>query len=399
VAVVLVAARAAGALFQRLRQPPVIGEVVAGIALGPTLLGHWSQDLFPLSARPLLRMLAEVGLVCFMFLVGLELDLDELRGRGSRVASAVALSGTVVPFAFGLVLALALYPTHHQKSLLPFALFIGASMSITAFPVLARILIERGLYETPLGVVAMASAAGDDVLTWATLALVVAIVSATGGLSLPYIAALSALFAWLLVALVRPRLTRFADRPADTATLSVTVVGLFACAWLTSAVGVHEIFGAFVAGAIFPRGRLAREVEAKLDPVAVLLLPVFFVTTGLGVDIGRIGWEGAWQLGLVVVVACAGKVLGAGGAARATGVAGREALGLGVLMNTRGLTELVVVSIGRDLGVLDARLFTVLVLMAVATTVATGPLLDVIRPDPSLGAPAARRADQEDGGT
>lgn len=382
--IVLVAARLAGALFARLRQPPVIGEVLAGIALGPTLLGSYSEKLFPLSTRPLLRMLSELGLVAFMFLVGLHLDLSVLWGRRSRIATSVATMGTVVPFGLGVVLAFALSSSRGETDFTSFALFLGASMSITAFPVLARILQARGVASTPLGTVTMASAAGDDVLTWTVLALVVAIVSSSAAWVVPEVIVAGAAFALAMVYVLRPRLVRFADRPADDTALAVAFVGLLLASFVTSAIGLHEIFGAFLLGAVIPRGRLADELGAKMQPFAIILLPAFFVTAGLGVDASRIGWAGVAQLGLILLVACGGKVLGAGLAALATGTPRREALALGVLMNTRGLTELVVLTIGRDLGVLTPRLFTLLVMMAVITTVITGPLLDVIRPDPSF---------------
>jgi Kef-type K+ transport system membrane component KefB len=385
VAVVIVVARLAGALFRRIGQPPVIGEVVAGIALGPSLLGDWSAGLFPVESRPLLRILATVGLAVFMFLVGLELDLGHLVGDRRRISGGVAVLGTFVPFVLGVALAAALHPDHGRGDFLPFALFIGAAMSTTAFPVLARILQERQLYDTPLGVLTMASAAGDDVLTWATLAVVVAIVAATGAWTLPYILVLSVGFVLLMVLAVRPALASFSDRPMGNNELALIVAGLLAAAFVTSAIGIHEIFGAFLLGAVFPRGELADAVGERLRSVAAILLPVFFVTTGLNVDVGGIGLEGLWQLGLIMVVACAGKLIGAGAGARLQGLAGRESLALGVLMNTRGLTELVVLNIGRDLGVLTGPLFTLLVVMAVLTTVATAPLLQVIKPDPWLG--------------
>jgi Kef-type K+ transport system membrane component KefB len=388
VAVVIVVARAVGALFRRIGQPPVIGEVVAGIALGPSLLGDWSNGLFPLETRPLLRILASLGLVLFMFLVGLEMDLGHLRdGQRRRISGGVAVLGTAVPFALGIVLATVLHPDHGVGDFLPFALFIGAAMSTTAFPVLARILQERRLYDTPLGVLTMASAAGDDVLTWATLAVVVAIVAATGAWTLPYILLLCVAFGVLMIFAVRPALARFRDRPMGTGELALVVAGVLAAAFATSAIGIHEIFGAFLLGAVFPRGPLADAVGERLRSVAAILLPVFFVTTGLNVDIGGVGLEGLWHLVLILVVACAGKLIGAGAGARMQGLARRESLALGVLMNTRGLTELVVLNIGRDLGVLDGPLFTLLVIMAVLTTVATAPLLTMIRPDPWLGQP------------
>ena len=388
-AVVIAVARIAGALFRRIGQPPVIGEVIAGIALGPSLLGDWSNGLFPLESRPLLRILASLGLVVFMFLVGLEMNLGHLGRDRRRISSAVAVLGTCVPFVMGIVLAMALHPSHRTGDFVPFALFIGAAMSTTAFPVLARILQERQIYDTPLGVLTMASAAGDDVLTWATLAVVVAIVADTGAWTLPYILVLSVAFALLMIFVVGPLLARYGDRTLGSAQLTLVVAGLLASAFVTSAIGIHEIFGAFLLGVVFPRGPLADSLTGHLGSFAAILLPVFFVTTGLNVDIGGVGLEGLGQLGLILLVACAGKLLGAGVGARLQGLARRESVAMGVLMNTRGLTELVVLNIGRDLGVLDGPLFTLLVIMAVVTTVATSPLLDVIKPDPWLGGRAA----------
>jgi len=258
-------------------------------------------------------------------------------------------------------------------------------MSITAFPVLARILQERGLYDTPLGTLAMASAAGDDLLTWATLAVVVAVATSATAWQLPWIGVLSVAFGAVLILVVRPALARWAGREAAAGDLALVVAAILACGWATSAIGVHEIFGAFLLGAVFPRGPWADALRPRLQAMAAVLLPVFFVTTGLNVDLGRVGRQGLWQLALILLVACAGKLLGAVGGARTLGLAGREALALGVLMNTRGLTELVVLDIGLSLGVLDGPLFSLLVVMAVVTTVATVPLLGLVRPDPTLG--------------
>ncbi|HYX44758.1 MAG TPA: cation:proton antiporter, partial [Acidimicrobiales bacterium] len=337
-AVVIVVARLGGALFERLGQPPVIGEVIAGIALGPTVLGGWSTSLFPTGTRPLLRILASLGLVVFMFLVGLELDLRQLSNHRQRISTAVAVAGTAVPFGFGMALAAGLHPRHATGDFAAFALFMGTAMSTTAFPVLARILQERGLYDKPLGVLTMASAAGDDVLTWGTLAVVVAIVTATGAWTLPYICVLGLGFGLVMIVVVRPALARLGDRALRPGDLGLVVAGILACAFLTSALGVHEIFGAFLLGAVFPRGKLAEDVRRRLAPVAAIPLPVFFVTTGLNVDVGRVGWEGVWQLAVILVTACAGKLIGAGIGARSQGLAPRESLALGVLMNTRGLT-------------------------------------------------------------
>ena len=393
VALVVLAAQLFGRLFQRFGQPPVIGEVIAGISLGPSILGHYSHALFPIDGLPFLKLLSTLGVVSFMFLIGLELRLGHLRRERRRAAGGVALLGTIVPFGLGLLMAFALYPSHHQARFLAFAVFMGAAMSITAFPVLARIMIEKRMYTKPLGVVTMACAAGDDVLTWATLAFVLAVMSSASHLDLPYIIGMALLFAFLMIRVVRPALNRFADRPLDAVTLSLVVAGVLLCAFSTAAVGLHEIFGAFVAGAIFPRGKLADQVRAQMSSMATILLPMFFVVTGLNVDIAGVGLAGIWQFALILLVACSGKFIGGILGARANGLKMRESVALGVLMNTRGLTELIVLNIGLQAGVIDAKLFSLLVLMAVVTTVATGPLLDAIKPDPYLGEPPSLDAE------
>ncbi len=312
IALIILGARLAGKLFERLGQPPVVGEVVAGLLLGPTILGSRSEALFPIEARPMLKIVSTIGLVVFMFVIGLELDTDHLGRDRRRVAGAVALTGTVIPFALGMLAALALYGRYQNGTdLLPFALFLGAAMSITAFPVLARILVERDLFAKPLGVLTMACAAGDDVLTWATLALVVAIVSSAGAWDLPYICVTAIAFGVVMVTVVRPVLRRYADRRLDATVMSTTMVGILLCSFVTAAIGVHEIFGAFLLGAIFPRGPLAREVRDRFSSIAVVLLPVFFVTVGLNVDIGAVGIGGIAPFALILLVACAGKLIGA----------------------------------------------------------------------------------------
>ncbi len=384
VGVVILAARALGWLFVRMHQPRVIGEVIAGILLGPTLLGGFSEDLFPLDARPMLRMLAVVGVVVFMFLVGLELDLGLLSRDRRRLAGGVALGGNLLPFALGIALAYALYPMHDDADFLPFALFIGLAMSITAFPVLARILVERGIWDKPLGVVAMAAAAIDDVLAWSWLAFVVAIITSNGAWDLPVICALAVAFTVIMIKVVRPLLRRFADRDVDPTILSLVFVGVFVCSFATSAIGIHEIFGAFLFGAVFPRGELAHQIRSRLETVTLFLLPVFFVTAGLNVDIRGLSSDALWAFPLILLVAFGGKFAGAILGATTQGIRPRDALGIGALMNTRGLTELIVLSVGLQLGVLDTELYSLFVLMAVTTTVVTAPLLALIKPDPYL---------------
>jgi Kef-type K+ transport system membrane component KefB len=391
-AVILLAARLSGMLARRIGQPAVVGEIAAGIALGPSLLGLLPGDLphvlFPTQARPVLTAIAQLGLVLFMFLVGLESDMSLLRGR-ARLAAGVSLSSIALPFALGIPLAVYLHGRHdtgEAHDLLPFTLFLGASLSITAFPVLARILAERSMERTPLGALALASAALDDVIAWSLLAVVVAIVANQGAAAAGMVALLAALFMLTLVLVVRPALGRVAPRllsggRLDSQGFGLVLVLVLASAWITDRIGVHLVFGAFALGAIFPRHTVLRHAVAeRVEAVSLLLLPVFFVATGLGVDLRSLDARGLVELAAIVLVAVVGKVGGAALAARSAGLGPRRALALGVLANTRGLTELVILSIGFSLGVLDAQLFGILVIMALVTTAMAGPLLDRIYP-------------------
>jgi Kef-type K+ transport system membrane component KefB len=384
VGLILVLARLAGWLFGKIHQPPVIGEVIAGVLLGPTLLHSWSGRLFPPSSLPVLGGLAELGVVLFMFAVGLELHSGEVQSRGP-VILGVAVAGTLVPFAGGFGLGLALSRGPHGPDLLPFALFMGAAMSITAFPVLARILVERGLYDSPLGQLAMACAAGDDVLTWITLALVIAIATSSGLGSFTLTLALAVAFTAVAFLVVRPLLRRYESRidATNAGVISLFVAFALLCGWFSSGIGIHSIFGAFVAGAVVPRPT-ARVLRDRIGILSTVLLPVFFVATGLKVDLSNLGLGGAAEFAAILAVACVGKILGAGLGSRLGGLAPRESLGMGVLMNTRGLTELIVLTIGLQERLLSPERFSLLVLMAIVTTVATAPLIALVRPDPLL---------------
>jgi Kef-type K+ transport system membrane component KefB len=396
-AVIVVVARLMGRLAVRLGQPAVIGEIIAGILLGPTLLGALPGDLverlFPGDVRPFLNVLAQLGLVLFMFIVGLEVDLSFIRGR-EKLAFSVSSASIALPFGLGVLLAHQLYDRHDDVGgshveFIAFALFLGVAMSITAFPVLARILSERGMHRVPTGVLSLACAAVDDVFAWALLAVVVAVTvggSATGVLQ---ILLWTVIFALVMFLVVRRLLTRLlaAFTRADRLTpemLALVLVGVLVSAWVTEEIGIHFIFGAFVFGVVMPRAgaaQLTHEITEHIEQLSVLLLlPVFFVVTGLGVDVGGVGLTGLGELGLILLVAISGKFLGAFGAARALRVPRRQSTTLGVLMNTRGLTELVILNLGVQLGVLDGEMFTLLVIMAVVTTVMTSPLLRVVYP-------------------
>jgi len=398
IAIVIVAARLMGAAFRRIGQPAVLGEITAGVLLGPTLLGAFPGDLdqvlFPADARPFLMVIAQLGLILFMFIVGLEVDVLLVRGR-ERIASMVSLSSVVLPFALGLALATVLYSRHatvngRQVEFLAFALFLGVAMSITAFPVLARILSDRGMHRTPVGVLSLACAAVDDVIAWSLLAVVVAVAVGGSPGRVAWLILGTAAFGVFMFLVVRPLLTGLVRRYERAGRLTpdmlaVVLVGVLLSAYATEVLGVHAIFGAFLFGVVMPRrgaAALTRDILAQVEQVAVLLLlPVFFVVTGLLVDVTGLGLDGIWQLGLILLAAVAGKFLGAYSAARVQRVPRRQAGALGVLMNTRGLTELVILTVGLQLGVLDDQLFTMLVVMALVTTAMTGPLLNLVYPD------------------
>jgi Kef-type K+ transport system membrane component KefB len=383
--VVLVAARGVGAVFRRLGQPPVVGEVLAGILLGPSLLGRISPAalgfLLPPAVAPYLGVIAQVGIILFMFLVGLELDPAALRD-GAQSTVAISNASITVPFVLGTLLALPLYPLLSTRDVpfTAFALFLGISLSITAFPVLARILGDRGLQRSRLGIIALTCAAVNDVTAWCLLALVVSVIKTQPGTALVTVALVAA-YVGLLLAL-RPAVARLVrrhdERGLTQGALTLVFIALLLSALATEAIGVHAIFGAFALGAIVPHdSRIARQVREQIEGlVVVLLLPAFFAFTGLRTQIGLLHGAVAWLLcGAIIVVASLGKFGGTALAARLTGLAWPDAISLGLLMNTRGLVELIVLSIGLDLRVISPSLFAMLVVMAVATTIATTPLL------------------------
>ncbi|MEU7568263.1 cation:proton antiporter [Streptomyces fradiae] len=406
-ALVLLTAFLFAALAKRVRQPAVMGEIVAGVALGPSLLGLLPGDLprlvFPPEVRPYLETLAQLGLVLFMFGVGYQLSLSHVRGVGKHIA-LVSFSSVALPFAMGAALAPLLYPWLDQDELttrgvLAPALFLGAAMSITAFPVLARIITERGLQKQRVGTVALVSAAIQDVIAWSVLAAVVAMVTVSGLWSFGRTVGGAVLFVLVLVLVVRPALAwllapgrRWAG--ASTTVHVVLCAGLLTSAWITHELGLHAVFGAFLFGAVAPRGHIdatAPEVPERIEQTSLLLLPVFFTVTGLSVDLAGLGAQGLVMVLAIVAVACVGKFLGAAGAARLTGATGRESTVLGILLNARGLTELVVLNVGLSLGALDTRLFTAMVVMALVTTLMTGPLLTRFHTGAEPAPPAARR--------
>ena len=398
--VVVALGRALSKLFTRFGQPPVIGEVLAGIALGPSLLGRiWpaaTDFLLPADVAGYLSVVAQLGVILYMFIVGLELNAGLLRDR-AHATIAISHASILAPFLLGALLALWLYPrlSNSDVGFTSFALFLGVAMSVTAFPVLARILTDRGMMKSELGIVAISCAATDDVTAWCLLALVVGVTQAKVAGALWVVAGTMAFLA-IMFLLVRPVVTRVLSKhdgpltPGKTALIFVAVLG---SALMTEWIGVHAIFGAFALGAVIPHdSRLAKELTYKLeDFVTVLLLPAYFAFTGMRTRIGLVDGLEAWLMcGMVLLVATFGKFGGTLGAARLTGLSWRKGAAVGILMNTRGLMELVVLNIGLDLGVISPTLFAMMVVMAVVTTMATTPILAMLteRPATPVGRPS-----------
>jgi Kef-type K+ transport system membrane component KefB len=377
--------------LRRLRQPQVIAEIIAGIVLGPSLLGlfpgHLTTRFFPLAVRPGLSAIAQVGILLFMFLVGWEMDAGQIRSRGTAVFG-ISLSSIALPFGTGIALATWLYHdhatvNHHHVSELPFVLFVGTAMAITAFPVLARIILEHRLQMTPVGTLALASAAVGDVLAWCMLALVSMVAVAGGTGHLWSVLGYSALYAVVLGVVVRPLLRILIDRMTKRDNVSpqlmaIIAAGVFTAGYVTNQIGLDAIFGAFSFGMIMPRDsrkRLEAPVRIPMEHVTALLMPIFFISTGLTVDVTKLGSSGLLELVGIIGVACLGKLTGATGAARLTGMSWSDSVTMGLLMNTRGLTELIILNAGVSMGVLDTRMFTMMVLMALVTTGMAGPLV------------------------
>jgi Kef-type K+ transport system membrane component KefB len=394
VVVIATAARVAGIVFRKIGQPQVVGEMAAGILLGPTLLGWaWpraSEALFPPDSLGALNILSQIGLLLFMFLIGLEFNPKLLRGRG-HVAVMTSHVSIAVPYLLGTLLALYLYPelADERVRFTEFALFMGAAMSITAFPVLARILRERQLMRTELGTVVIACAAVDDVTAWCLLAYIVAFVrSAHEATPIWLTAGGLTLYILVMVFAVRPLLAKVFGSSRRVAAIgedktALVLVLLLFSAMTTEWLGVHLLFGAFLFGAVMPKeGRFVAHVTERIESMTLILfLPIFFAYTGLRTNIGSLNNSEMWWLcGLVLAAAVAGKLAGSAVAARTAGMEWRDAAAVGVLMNTRGLMELVILNIGLSLGIISPALFSMMVVMALVTTFMTTPLLEWIRP-------------------
>ncbi len=436
-AVILIVGKVVSAFCRRIGQPVVIGEIIAGVMLGPSLLGLFPGDLeeklFPLDVRPFLKLVAQIGLILFMFVVGLEVDLAVVRRSGKR-AVGISLTSIVVPLALGIfVLGPVLHGEHgcvrmttataternytakdlcdhadagrmdnvmaelqgkqignYRVPFFPFALFMGVAMCGTAFAVLARILAERHMFKIPLGALLVACAAVDDVMAFTLLAFSAAVASGSGLPAIGLMLLELAVFVAILFVVVRPLLDRYVVQQfRDTGTLTLDrlgllFIGLMLCSYATAKIGVHEIIGAFLFGVIVPRANaegIFHEIAHRVEGVSLgLLLPVFFVIAGQSVDVTQL--TGADVLPLILICACAfvGKFGGAAVAARISGVPRRQSYAVGTMMNTRGLTELVILAVGLDAHLIDTRVYTMFVIMAVVTTAMAGPLLNWVYP-------------------
>jgi Kef-type K+ transport system membrane component KefB len=386
VAIVIILARLLGTLAKRLGQPPVLGEILAGILLGPTFFhARITHTLFPAGLIAPLTALADIGLVFFMFVVGYEVDLRLIRGR-EKAAFSVSLGSVILPLGLGTGLGVWLAHRGHVAHVSTFALFIGTAMAATAFPVLARILTDRGLHRTRIGGLALASAAVADVLAWTLLAVVVAL----AGSGTQWKVFLAIPYAAVMFAVVRPLLRRLSEfyKKAGRLTpnvLATVLAGLMLSSYATNWMGLHFIFGAFLFGVVMPREDLLglrEEILERLEQVSVLvLLPLYFVVSGLSINLSTVGNTGLADLGAILVVAIGGKLIGAYAGAQIAGIRGRNAGVMATLMNTRGLTEIVILGVGLQLHILSPQLYSLMIIMALVTTAMSGPLLRVIYPD------------------
>ncbi len=388
---IIFVARFFGWVCKKIGQPTVIGEIIAGIVLGPSLIGMYfpkfSNALFPTQSLGNLQFLSQIGLILFMFVIGMELNLKVLKNK-AREAVVISHASIVIPFALGMGLAYFIYQSFAPQGVqfLSFGLFLGIAMSITAFPVLARIVQERGLHKTRLGTIVITCAAADDITAWCLLAAVIAIVKAGSFVSALYIIGLAVAYVLLMIRVVRPFLKRVGDLHSSRENLSKPIVAIFfltliISSYATEVIGIHALFGAFMAGAIMPENTKFRSIfiEKVEDVALVLLLPLFFVFTGLRTEIGLLNDPYLWKVtGLIILVAVVGKFAGSALAAKFVGQNWKDSLTIGALMNTRGLMELVVLNIGYDLGVLTPEIFAMMVIMALVTTFMTGPSLDFI---------------------
>jgi len=388
---ILLVSKFFGVIIGKIRQPSVIGEMIAGIVLGPSILGfifpEFSSFLFPKSSLNNLQFLSQIGLAFFMFIIGMELDLSKLKNKAHN-ALVISHASIIFPYFLGVLVSYFIYEQFAPSnvSFLSFALFMGIAVSITAFPVLARILQERNLTKTSLGAMVLTCAAADDVTAWCILAAVIAIIKAGSIISAVFTIFLAVAFVLFMAYIVRPWIKMISNKYASTEQLSKTLmilvffIMLFS-AFVTEAIGIHALFGAFLAGVIMPQNAKFKSVVAnKIEDVSVLLLlPIFFAFTGLRTQISLLNEGHLWlTCGIIIFIAVLGKFAGSTFAAKSVGISWKDSLSIGALMNTRGLMELIVLNIGYDLGILSPSIFAIMVLMALVTTFMTGPSLDLI---------------------
>ena len=389
---ILVTCRIFGWLFKKIGQPTVIGEILAGIVLGPSVLGNISPEasafLFPIESLGNITILSQFGLILFMFAIGMELNLTEIRQKLNETI-LISHTSTIVPFFFGMLTAYFVYEKYADKSIpfLSFALFIGIAMSITAFPVLARIIQEKGLTKTHLGVITLASAANGDITAWCLLAVVIAIAQAGTMLSAVYNIGFSILYIVIMFLAIRPFLRMVGQiyhnkEVIDKGIVAFILLLLVISSYFTEILGLHALFGAFIAGVVMPENIKFRKIMTeKVEDVSLaLFLPLFFASTGLRTEIGLIDSTEQWILCTIfILVAIVGKFGGAMFSARFVGESWKDSLYIGALMNTRGLMELVVLTIGYEMGILTPSVFVMLVIMTLVTTFMTTPLVSFIK--------------------
>lgn len=389
--IILAISRIFGVMAKKIGQPSVVGEMIAGIFLGPSIIGYFFPEfsllVFPKTSMSTLKFLSQIGLAFFMFIVGMELDIEKLRNKAHN-AIVISHASIIVPFFLGVLLAGSIYVEFAPAnvSFLAFALFMGIAMSITAFPVLARIIQERGLTKTPLGAMAITCAAADDVTAWCILAAVIAIAKAGSIVSALFTIALAVLFVLFMLKVIGPWIKRMSASIVEKDKISKSVVAaafftLLLSAYIAELIGIHALFGAFIAGVVMPHNLKFKELlSSKVEDVSLLLLlPIFFAFTGLRTHIEMLNQGHLWGTCLLVIaVAVGGKFGGSALSAKLVGQSWKDSLSIGALMNTRGLMELIVLNIGLDLKILSPEIFSIMVLMALATTFMTGPSLSFI---------------------
>lgn len=387
--IIIIASRVCGYLFKKMGQPGVMGEIIAGILLGPSFIGmlfpSFSAFAFPASSLSNLQMLSQIGLILFMFVIGMELDLSLIKQR-AKAAVYISYASIVVPYIMGIALSYFLYKSYAPPGVpfYAFALFMGIAMSITAFPVLARIIRERGLTDSHLGIISITSAAVNDVAGWSLLAFVVAIARAHSIYTSFYTLIGTLVYTGVMLLAVRPLLKKLVKEDTEQvkqSSLAIIILVLLLSSYCSEVIGIHALFGAFMAGVVMPPQLNFRKVIiSKIEDVAlVLLLPIFFVLTGLRTQIGLINDPALWiTCAMIIAIAIAGKFGGSALAAKLSGETTYNSLAIGALMNTRGLMELIILNIGYDLGILQPAVFTMMVIMALVTTFMTSPILNLL---------------------